>query len=74
MKTNEAPTGCAFFPLHVKTQPTLRLCGLMLIAFLGFLEFFALTRPSKVTRLNGKQNEAEYYPAFGSTTTTRFLI
>jgi metal-responsive CopG/Arc/MetJ family transcriptional regulator len=24
--------------------------------------------------LNGKQNEAEYYPAFGSTTATPFLI
>ena len=31
-------------------------------------------RGAKVTRLNGKQNEAEYYPAFGSTTATPYLI
>jgi hypothetical protein len=31
-------------------------------------------RGAKVTRLNGKQNEAEYYLAFGSTTVTPFLI
>jgi hypothetical protein len=31
-------------------------------------------RGAEVTSLNGKQNEAEYYPAFGSTTVTHFLI
>jgi hypothetical protein len=31
-------------------------------------------RGAKVTSLNGKQNEAGYYPACGSTTATPFLI